>query len=187
MTDPLLPPDPSKRAWYWLWRQDIGPVLYLWQPPPKPAFHGLWSSPGRPAMTGAWATQESYSLASPHPIPTPEELDALHEAAKPTPSEWLVSSIEAMQQRDVERHGRESRGTAKAGTDGGSCRGGPANTAIERRCGTCDYFHFPVEAGDKSGACTWGDNHLPEFMAHLKRWGTPDEGTACPTWEAKEP
>lgn len=75
MTNALLPPDPTRKAAYWLRRPDGENELYEWTPDA-----GVWWQ----ALNRAYPDELSelgYTLASPHPIPTATQLDALHALA----------------------------------------------------------------------------------------------------------
>ena len=71
MVDQLLPPNPNKDGWYWVKQSDVGSDA--WE----------WSSRDQKWAVGPWViTPEEAArhviLASPHPILTPEQLNALH-------------------------------------------------------------------------------------------------------------
>jgi hypothetical protein len=57
----------------------------------------------------------------------------------------------------------------------------------DRRCGTCRYFEFYDEDIDTKGACLWGDSDTlkPEWAVMHQPEVDAEEGTDCPTWEAK--
>ena len=79
MPDELLPPDPSKDGWYWWLRAPNGLVV-----PAQWRGYG-WKVFGQPVAYGAqFMADQGYTLASPHPIPGPEQLDALWRVMK-----WL--------------------------------------------------------------------------------------------------
>jgi len=80
MNDGLLPPDQSVDACYWVTTdQPWNP--YTVTPWRWCAVFRCWrGAGGSHDPKRAWA--EGYRLASPHPIPGPEELGALHDALK---------------------------------------------------------------------------------------------------------
>lgn len=71
MNDELLPPNPSVDGWYWATVSICGSMTPIeWR-------RHLWMTPiGALSPETAWRT--GYRLVIPHPIPTPEQLDALH-------------------------------------------------------------------------------------------------------------
>ena len=61
MPDELLPPDPSKDGWYWVWQKDVGPDPWLWLASPRQWAVGPWTiKPDEAALHGI--------LVSPHPM-----------------------------------------------------------------------------------------------------------------------
>lgn len=53
----------------------------------------------------------------------------------------------------------------------------------DRRCGTCRWWGAP-DPSDEDRLCEWSRVHLPFWLA-TRYWTRTDEGTDCPTWEAK--
>lgn len=55
------------------------------------------------------------------------------------------------------------------------------------RCGTCRYHHMPRWEDAKYGECLWPRRNLPASLRYMVRLSgmAPDEGTACPTWQAR--
>jgi hypothetical protein len=79
MVDELLPPDPSKDGWYWV--SVLGfQIAAVWV-----SSTGWWMqlTDGK-HMTSRAAWLSGYRLASPHPIPGPEELEELYRDAATT-------------------------------------------------------------------------------------------------------
>lgn len=104
MTDELLSPDPSKDGHYWIVRPDEFPDdIWRWasrdQKWRRRTADNIW-------VSSEYAYAVGYRLASPHPIPGPAQLDALHalpdamvraerEASKDVPREWRIIGIGA--------------------------------------------------------------------------------------------
>lgn len=74
MTDELLPPDPTKDGFYWLAHSSGRPRVWEWC---ADGAEGSWQRDSAVGSAHEMATW-GYLLASPHPIPGPPELDALH-------------------------------------------------------------------------------------------------------------
>lgn len=55
------------------------------------------------------------------------------------------------------------------------------NDQTERRCGTCRYWTLNWRAPEGRRDC---QPPVPEsVLDFVTRWMSPEEGTACPTWE----
>lgn len=76
MVDELLPPDPSVDGWYWLTR--IAGIHEAWRWLPSQRSWYSKNVAGSVILYAGTMARDGYRLASPHPIPGPEELDALH-------------------------------------------------------------------------------------------------------------
>lgn len=75
-TPALLPPDPSVPGRYWLRASNGVEVVGDFR-------CGSWRAIGQPTFYGArFMADRGYTLASPHPIPGPAALEALHYAIK---------------------------------------------------------------------------------------------------------
>jgi len=85
----LLPPDPSVSGWYWL-KQDGGlPSFALWK-----SGDNVWTSVRNIDWSPEALAREGYTLATPHRIPTAEQMDAVHAlTADPKPPEQPASSF----------------------------------------------------------------------------------------------
>ncbi len=76
MTKELLPPDPSEAATYYLTRKHGANEPWAWMPSER-----LWYSDSTNGSTVLYPITMivlGYRLASVHPIPGPEQLDALY-------------------------------------------------------------------------------------------------------------
>ena len=77
MTDTaLLPPDPTTKAYYWLRAGTTSPGPWLWLPDTRSWFSRNMA--GSVVRYAEGMASEGYTLASPHPIPGPAALEALH-------------------------------------------------------------------------------------------------------------
>jgi len=78
MTAALLPPDPTREAQYYLTRTgwNIGKRVEIWRWCPE---EPIWRNEQWGPMGADLAGKAGYTLASPHPIPTAAQLDALWE------------------------------------------------------------------------------------------------------------
>lgn len=76
MADALLPPDPTRKENYWLRVRDLQPEQWLWLPDSRNWFSK--NTAGSVVRYAEGMAEDGYTLASPHPIPTAAQLDALH-------------------------------------------------------------------------------------------------------------
>lgn len=104
MTDELLPPDPSVDGRYWLISPDHAKLIGAWHAQSHRWVAEDWRRPGTPMDLGIIG----YTMASPHPIPGPAQLDALYalpdaivkaerEASKDAPGNLRIVGVGAAQ------------------------------------------------------------------------------------------
>lgn len=76
MADELLPPDPTVDGWYWVGHNSMRASPMYFNATKK----SWWNEEDiQPSWLSArMAAEECYTLASPHPIPTAEQLKRLH-------------------------------------------------------------------------------------------------------------
>lgn len=85
-TTPLLPPDPSRSGFYYLtkpeWTGSIRDEIWRWSASDHTnGWSCHWQHESRAPMAAEWAARAGYTLAIPHRIPTPGELERLHKLA----------------------------------------------------------------------------------------------------------
>jgi hypothetical protein len=77
-TTPLLPPDPDKPGWWWLQTKDARIFGAQWSPAA-----GCWTfGSERKGRSPSSLARYGYTLATRHRIPTPAELEAVHQVVE---------------------------------------------------------------------------------------------------------
>ncbi len=86
-TTPLLPPNPSRSGFYYLtkpeWTGSIRNEIWRWSAADHTkGWSCHWQHESRAPMAAEWAARAGYTLATRHRIPTPAELEAVHQVVE---------------------------------------------------------------------------------------------------------
>lgn len=144
MTDQLLPPNPSKDGWYWVQEITQKPDVWCW----KAKWRGWSLSNG--ILTPREAAQYGCRLASPHPIPMPEQLEALHALPDAMVRAELAASDQADPKSIAIGRGAAERSAAMLRAALGAKPGDPPGNGLDDvRAAAMDQWGIP-RAGEET-------------------------------------